>query len=79
MYSLGYSVTAYRNIKKHKLEIYPLKYILLNKVIFLEKEHFPIAQSHYSFFTESRAPSGLINGQQAENMLSFFCVPAADI
>jgi NTE family protein len=81
MYSLGYSADSLQKI----LKSINWKFILsnnipLNKVIFLEKEHF--SNSAVSLPLSLRKvvlPSGLINGQQAENMLSFFAWPAADI
>jgi len=81
MYSLGYSADSLQKI----LKSINWKFILsnkipLNKVIFLEKVHF--SNSAVSLPLSLRKvilPSGLINGQQAENMLSFFAWPAADI
>jgi len=81
LYSLGYSTDSLQKI----LKSINWKFILsnkipLNKVIFLEKEHF--SNSAVSLPLSLRKvvfPSGLINGQQAENMLSFFAWPAADI
>jgi NTE family protein len=81
LYSLGYSADSLQKI----LKSINWKFILsnkipLNKVIFLEKEHF--SNSAVSLPLSLRKvvlPSGLINGQQAENMLSFFAWPAADI
>jgi len=81
MYSLGYSADSLQKILKsiNWKSILSNK-IPLNKVIFLEKEHF--SNSAVSLPLSLRKvvlPSGLINGQQAENMLSFFAWPAADI
>jgi len=81
LYSLGYSADSLQKILKsiNWKSILSNK-IPLNKVIFLEKEHF--SNSAVSLPLSLRKivlPSGLINGQQAENMLSFFAWPAADI
>jgi NTE family protein len=81
LYSLGYSADSLRKILKGiNWKLILSNKIPENKVIFLEKEHF--ANSAISLPLSSRKillPSGLINGQQAENMLSYFAWPAADI
>ena len=81
MYSLGYSADSLQKI----LNSINWKLILSNKipenkVIFLEKSHFSnSAISLPLSFRKVMLPSGLINGQQAENMLSFYAWPGADI
>ena len=81
MYSLGYSADSIHKIfKTINWKLILSNKIPQNKVIFLEKDHF--SNSVISLPLSSRKvvlPSGLINGQQAENMLSFFAWPAADI
>ncbi len=81
LYSLGYSADSLQKILKSiNWKLILSNKIPENKVIFLEKGHF--SNSAISLPLTSRKvvlPSGLINGQQAENMLSFFTWPAADI
>jgi NTE family protein len=81
LYSLGYSADSLRKILKSiNWKLILSNKIPENKVIFLEKNHF--SNSAISLPLASRKvtlPSGLINGQQAENMLSFYAWPAADI
>jgi NTE family protein len=81
LYSLGYSADSLQKILKGiNWKVILSNKIPENKVIFLEKEHF--ANSAISLPLSSRKillPSGLINGQQAENMLSYLAWPAADI
>lgn len=81
MYSLGYSADSlHKMFKTINWKLILSNKIPQNKVIFLEKDHF--SNSVISLPLSSRRvvlPSGLINGQQAENMLSFFTWPAADI
>jgi len=81
LYAIGYSSDSLRKILKS------LNWKLLlsnklpeNKVIFLEKNHF--SNSIVSLTLSLRKvvlPSGLINGQQVENILSYYVWPAADI
>jgi len=81
MYSLGYSADSLQKIfKSINWKLILSNKIPLNKVIFLEKDHY--ANSLVALPLSSRKilfPSGLINGQQAENMLSYYAWPAADI
>jgi NTE family protein len=81
LYSLGYSADSLEKILKSiNWKLILSNKIPENKVLFLEKNHF--SNSAISLPLTSRRvtlPSGLINGQQAENMLSFFAWPAADI
>jgi NTE family protein len=81
LYAMGYSSDSLQKILKS------LNWKLLlsnklpeNKVIFLEKNHF--SNSIVSLTLSLRKvvlPSGLINGQQVENTLSYYVWPAADI
>jgi NTE family protein len=81
LYSLGYSIDSLEKIFENmNWKVVLSNKIPENKVIFLEKDHF--SNSMLSLPLSSRRvvfPSGLINGQQAENMLSYFAWPAADI
>ncbi|MGC1391018.1 MAG: patatin-like phospholipase family protein [Bacteroidales bacterium] len=81
LYSLGYSADSLQKILKSiNWKLILSNKIPENKVIFLEKDHF--ANSAISLPLSSKKillPSGLINGQQAENMLSYYAWPAADI
>jgi NTE family protein len=81
LYSLGYSADSLEKILKSiNWKLILSNKIPENKVLFLEKNHF--SNSAISLPLTSRKvtlPSGLINGQQAENMLSFYAWPAADI
>lgn len=81
MYSLGYTADSLQKIFKSINWKFVLSNKMLeNKVIFLEKSHF--ANSALSLPLASRKvliPSGLINGQQVENTLSYYAWPAADI
>ena len=81
LYSLGYSADSlHKLLKKIQWQQILSNRISENQVIFLEKAHFhhsivSIALSHKKF----KFPSGLINGQQFESVLSFYTWPAADI
>ena len=81
MYSLGYSADSIQNILKSiNWKLVLSNKIPENKVVFLEKSH--ISNSAISLPLSSRKvllPSGLINGQQVENTLSFYAWPSADI
>ena len=81
LYSLGYSSDSiYKLMKSVNLKIVLSNKIPENKVIFIEKDHF--YHSVVSLPVTTRKvilPSGLINGQQLENVLSFYTWPAADI
>ena len=81
MYSLGYSADSIQKIFKsiNWKQILSNK-IPENKVVFLEKSH--NSNSAISLPLTSRKvllPSGLINGQQVENTLSFYTWPSAGI
>jgi NTE family protein len=81
MYSLGYSADSLEKIfKRINWKQVLSNKISENKVIFLEKNHF--GNSIIALPLSSKKvllPSGLINGQQVENTLSFYAWPAADI
>lgn len=81
MYALGYSADSLYNILRTiDWELLFSNKIQENKVIFLEKNHF--YNSIVSLPTSSKKvtlPSGLINGQQMENLLSYYLWPAANI
>jgi NTE family protein len=81
MYSLGYSADSLEKIfKSINWKLILSNKIPENKVIFLEKNHF--SNSVVSLPLSSKKvilPSGLINGQQVESLLSFYAWPAADI
>ena len=81
LYSLGYSADSLQKIfKSINWKLVLSNKIPENKVIFLEKSHF--SNSAISLPLSLRKvilPSGLINGQQVENTLSFYAWPAADI
>jgi NTE family protein len=81
MYSLGYSADSLQKIfKSINWKLILSNKIPQNKVIFLEKNHFSnSAISLPLSFRKVILPSGLINGQQVENTLSFYAWPAADI
>ena len=81
MYSLGYSADSLRKILKNiNWELVLSNKIPEDKIIFLEKSHFynSIISLPLSFRKVS-LPSGLINGQQVENTLSFYAWPSANI
>jgi NTE family protein len=81
MYSLGYTADSLHKI----LDSINWKFVLSNKipenkVIFLEKAHFYHSIISLPFSNKQVfLPSGLINGQQVESLLSFYGWPAADI
>jgi NTE family protein len=81
MYSIGYSADSLQKIfNRINWKVILSNKIPENKVIFLEKNHF--SNSAVSLPLSMRKvifPSGLINGQQVENTLSYYAWPAADI
>ncbi len=81
MYSLGYSADSlYKILQEINWEDIFSNKIPENKVTFLEKNNF--YNSIISLPTSSARvslPSGLINGQQIENMLNYYLWPAANI
>lgn len=81
LYSIGYRADTLQHLFKHG----DWNLILSNSVpeynvIFTEKKYFnnSIISLPVSF-KKVRLPSGLINGQQIEKMLSYYAWPAADI
>jgi len=81
LYSLGYdSDSLHKLLNKINFDDVLTNKIPENKIIYLEKEHF--YNSIFSVplsFRKALLPSGLINGQQIENSLSFYSWQAADI
>ena len=81
MYSVGYSADSIHGLLKiMEWDLLFSKSIPENKVIFPEKEHFN--NSIISLPVTAKKiilPSGLINGQQIENQLSYYFWPAAGI
>ena len=81
MYAIGYKADSLEKLlKATNWDMVLSNKIPEDKVIFPEKKHFlnsiislPIS------FKKFRLPSGLINGQQLESMLSLYSWPAADI
>jgi len=81
MYSIGYrSDTLQSLFKNGDWDLILSNSVPENKVIFTEKKYFnnSIVSLPVSF-KKVRLPSGLINGQQIEKMLSYYAWPAADI
>jgi NTE family protein len=81
MYSIGYKADSLEKIlKKVNWNLVFSNKIPENKVIFPEKKHFLNSVISLPLsFRKVRLPSGMINGQQIESMLSFYGWPAADI
>jgi NTE family protein len=81
LYSIGYSADSMQKIfNKINWKLILSNKIPENKVIFLEKNHFSnSAVSLPLTMKKVILPSGLINGQQVENTLSYYSWPAADI
>ena len=81
MYSIGYSSDSILNIfKSMDWDIIFSSNIPENKVTFLEKEHFNNSIIAFPVTSKKfKIPSGLINGQQIENQLSYYAWPAAGI
>lgn len=81
LYSIGYSVDSIRKmLNEINWELILSNKIPENQVIYLEKAHFynsiisiPVSRGKFIL------PSGLISGQQFENLLSFYTWPAAEI
>ncbi len=78
-YAIGYSADSlHKIVKGMNWDLILSNNIEENKVIFSEKEHFN--NSIISLPLTSRKvtlPSGLINGQQIENLFSYYAWPAA--
>jgi NTE family protein len=81
LYSMGYSSDSlYRILKNINWEVLLSNKIPENKVIFIEKDHY--YNSIITLSTSAKKvtlPSGLVNGQMIENLLSYYSWPAADI
>ncbi len=81
LYSLGYSSDSlYKILKLINWDDLFSNKIPDNKIIYHEKDHFN--NSIVSLALASKKimlPSGLVNGQQVENTLSFYAWPAANI
>ena len=81
MYSIGYSADSLHKLFRNAdWNIILSNNLPENKVIFTEKKYFnnsilslPVTKK------KVRLPSGMINGQQIEKMLSYYAWPAADI
>ena len=81
LYSIGYSADSIEKILKAvNWKLVMSNKLPENKVVYLEKEHFDnnIVTIPLSL-KKVKLPSGVINGQQIENMLSYYTWPAADI
>jgi len=81
MYSLGYSADSIHKILKvMNWNLLLSNVIEENKVIFPEKEHFDNSIISLPLTSiKVTLPSGLINGQQIENIFSYYAWPAAGI
>jgi NTE family protein len=81
LYSIGYSTDSiFKILKNVNWDLLLSNNVPENKVIFLEKMHFNNSILSLSLSSKKMTlPSGLINGQQFENMLSYYTWPAADI
>jgi NTE family protein len=81
MYALGYSADSlHKIVKGMNWNLILSNNIEENKVIFPEKEHFNNSIISLSLSSmKVKLPSGLINGQQIENLFSYYAWPAAGI
>ena len=81
MYSMGYSADSLHKIVKGiNWDLILSNNIEENKVIFPEKEHFNNSIISLPLSSKKvKLPSGLINGQQIENIFSYYGWPAAGI
>ena len=81
MYSIGYKADSLQKILKNiNWDLSLSNNIPEYKVVFPEKEHFNNSIMSLSISARKiKLPSGLISGQQIENLLSFYAWPAADI
>jgi NTE family protein len=79
MYSVGYKADTLRELlKSTDWDLILSNRITEDKIIYLEKGHYNNSiMSLPVSFSKVQLPSGLINGQQIENMLSFYAWPAA--
>ncbi len=81
LYSSGYSSDSiYKILKSTDWDMYLSDKIPENKVVFVEKEYTDNSIIALPFSAKKvRLPAGLINGQQVENLISYYLWPAADI
>jgi NTE family protein len=81
MYSIGYKADSLEKLLKiMNWDLVFSNKIPENKVIYPEKYHFYNSVISLPMTLKKvRLPSGLINGQQIENIFSFYAWPAADI
>lgn len=81
MYAIGYTTDSlYSILKTTKWDESFTNVIPENKVIFHEKANFNNSIVSLPVTTKKmQLPSGLINGQQIENLLGYYAWPAADI
>ena len=81
MYSIGYKADSLQKILKNiNWDLSLSNNIPEYKVVFPEKEHFNNSIMSLPISARKiKLPSGLISGQQIENLLSFYAWPAADI
>ncbi len=81
MYSIGYSPDSLHKIlRTTDWDFILSNKIPENKVIFTEKYNFNNSAMSLPVTTKKlKLPSGLINGQQIESMLSFYAWPAAQV
>ncbi|HPA87207.1 MAG TPA: patatin-like phospholipase family protein [Bacteroidales bacterium] len=81
MYSLGYSADSlYKIFKDTDWDLVLSNNVPENKVIFTEKKFFNNSIISLPISSRKvRLPSGLINGQQIEKMLSYYAWPSATI
>ncbi|MFZ0282555.1 MAG: patatin-like phospholipase family protein, partial [Bacteroidales bacterium] len=81
MYAIGYSADSLHKILKQiNWNLGFTRIIPENKVIFPEKEHYNNSIISLPISSKKlKLPSGLINGQQIENMFSYYSWPAAGI
>ncbi len=81
MYAIGYSADSIHKIlNAMNWDLNFTNVIPENKIVFTEKEHYRNSIVSLPVSAKKvRLPSGLINGQQIENQLSYYCWPAAGI
>ena len=81
MYAIGYSADSLHKIlKQMDWDLSFTNIIPENKLIFPEKEHYRNSIISLPVIAKKfKLPSGLINGQQIENQLSYYSWPAAGI
>ena len=81
MYAIGYSADSLHKIlNQMDWELGFTRLIPESKVIFPEKEHYNNSIISLPITSKKvQLPSGLINGQQIENILSYYAWPAAGI